>query len=237
MERTFDRLVQFDERSRRFRAVEGIEDLPFRSYTWPCKTWLDQGPDGACVGFAISHELAAIPYAYPVSDDFARLLYHRAQQLDPWEGESYSGTSVLAGMKAVQELHNKKGEKLISEYRWAFGLEDLIRAIGRKGPAVIGCDWWTGMFDTDADGYIHVTGSIAGGHAIMARGVRIRYRKDVPLVPNRMDSVDMDKSYITLHNSWSKEWGLDGTCKISLTDMDRLLKEDGEAVIPVVRSR
>jgi hypothetical protein len=140
-------------------------------------------------------------------------------------------------MKAVQELHNKKGEKLISEYRWAFGLEDLIRAIGRKGPAVIGCDWWTGMFDTDADGYIHVTGSIAGGHAIMARGVRIRYRKDVPLVPNRMDSVDMDKSYITLHNSWSKEWGLDGTCKISLTDMDRLLKEDGEAVIPVVRSR
>jgi hypothetical protein len=237
MNRTFDRVKQFDERSRNFRVAEGIEDLPFRSYTWPCKTWNDQGTEGACVGFSISHELAAIPVAYPTTPDFARLLYHRARQLDPWPGEDYEGTSVLAGMKAVQELHNKKGEPLISEYRWAFGLEDLIRAIGRKGPAVLGVDWHSGMMAPDLNGYLHVNDDIVGGHAILARGVRIKYRKGMASIANRMESVDLDASYITLHNSWGKDWGNNGTAKISLTDMDKLLRNYGEAVIPIARNK
>lgn len=229
--RTLDRLKQFDEKSRQFRLIGAVDtELAFRSYTWPCRTWNDQGSEGACVGFAISHELAAVPVKIPTDNTLARNIYHRARFLDPWPGENYEGTSVLAGMKAMIEMYPG------FEYRWAFGLEDLIRALGRKGPAVLGVDWWTGMFNTDAKGFLHVSGSIAGGHAIMARGVTIRYRKDVPLIPNRMDSLDLDASYITLHNSWGKDWGVNGTARITLRDMDILLKAQGEAVIPVKRA-
>lgn len=236
MQRTFDRKPQFDERSRNFRAVQGIEDRPFRSYTWPCKTWLDQGTEGACVGFGIAHELAAVPVSYKVDDKFAFLLYKRAQQLDPWEGEGYSGTSVLAGMQAVQEAFNSRGKCLIEEYRWGFGLEDVVRMAGHKGPVIIGVNWYTGMFAPDLNGYIHASGNIAGGHCTLVRGVRIKYVKG-NTIPNRFEFVDLDASYATIHNSWGKEWGKDGTVRISLRDLGKLLEEDGEAVIPISRNK
>ena len=234
MERTFDRIPQFDERSRNFPAITGLETLPFRNYTWPLKTWLDQGSEGACVGFGIAHELAATPAVIPVTDEYALAIYRRAQQLDPWEGEAYSGTSVLAGMKAVQEIKNEWGEQLIPEYRWTFGLDELIRVLGRKGPMILGINWYSGMFETDANGYIHKTGELAGGHCILARGQSIKYISPGDKVS--FNNVDLDQSYVTLHNSWGVNWGKAGTAKISLRDLQDLLGEWGEAVLPISRN-
>lgn len=236
MDYTFDRIEQFDERSRSFRATVGLETLPLRSYSWRCNAWNDQGKEGACVGFAWSHELAARPYEYPADATVARQIYNKAKFLDPWEGEAYDGTSVLAGVQALQELLvNKKGEKLIEEYRWAFGIEDLVRALGYKGPAVLGVQWWSGMFTTDANGFIKPVGQIAGGHAILARGVKIvKIDKSKPAT---WDNVDMDKSYIILRNSWGQDWGLAGDARISLRDMDTILQANGEACIPVHRRK
>jgi hypothetical protein len=230
-----DRKPRFDERSRGFRAVEGIETLSFRNYTWSLKKWLNQHREGACVAFGICHELAAIPVVVDVDEEMALRIYRRAKQLDPWPGEDYDGTSVLAGMKAIQELKTPFGEQLIPEYRWAFGIEDLVRVVGRKGPAILGLNWYEGMFNIDADGYIRKTGNLAGGHCILARGVKVKYLTK----GNKKDfsNVDMLNSYFILHNSWGKEWGTNGTCKISFADMDALLKEDGEAVIPITRKK
>lgn len=234
IKRTFDRKPQFDERSRNYPAIVlGLDALPFRNYTWPLKEWLDQGSEGACVGFGISHELACVPAVIPVTNESARVLYKRAQQLDEWEGDSYEGTSVIAGMKAVQELKNDKGELLIPEYRWTFGLEELIRVLGRKGPMVIGCNWYTGMFDTDEKGFIHKTGELAGGHCVLGRGQSIKYLTPGDKVS--FSNVDLDKSYITIHNSWGKSWGIEGKAKISLRDVQALLAEWGEAVLPIGR--
>lgn len=235
MKRKLDRKVHFDERSRNFKAVEGIEDKPLRNYTWPLRKWLNQGSEGACVGFGISHELAAIPAVVEVDNDFAYKLYDRAKQLDPWEGENYDGTSVLAGMKAVQEQTNNRGKKLIEEYRWAFGIEDVVKVLGRKGPIVLGINWYNDMFDTDENGFIHKSGGIAGGHCILARGQHLIYK--TPGNKKDFSNVDMDKSYIVLHNSWGRNWGTTGTAKISLTDLDALLNESGEAVIPETRNK
>ena len=73
------------------------------------------------------------------------------------------------------------------------------------------------MMDTDRKGYVHVTGDVVGGHAILCNRVNVTDR------------------YFGLSNSWGPsgavmyQWGLGGTCRISLADMKRLLAEDGEA--------
>lgn len=207
-----DRLVQFDERSRAFpiRALVGAQKA--RSYTWACTTVLDQGNEGACVGFAWTHELLARPKPIEgLTNDAALATYRLAQTLDEWPGEAYSGTSVLAGVKALQQ------QGYYGEYRWAFGLEDLVLAIP-KGPAVLGIPWWDSMYEAPG-GWVRVGGTKVGGHAILARGVNVTGR------------------YITLHNSWGPDWGNNGDARISFDDLDKLLKDDGEACIPVERKR
>ena len=233
--RTFDRIPKFDERSRNFRAVAGLEPHPLRSYTWgfPVPTWLDQGQEGACTGFAWAHELACRPAVVPATDELALRIYHRGQQLDEWEGEDYSGTSVLAGAKAVSELQNTHGQSLLKSYRWVFGLDDLVRVLGYRGPVVLGINWYSGMWATDEDGFVRVEGEKSGGHAILARGIRLFWQGE----GRTLADVDLERSFVLLRNSWGQSWGLNGDCKVSLNDMDMLLQQDGEGCVPLVRHR
>lgn len=233
-----DRLPEFDERSRGYgirTLLADYGDDAVRSFTWKCDTFNDQGREGACVGFSWSHEMAAKPVPIVAGPSTAMRIYKRAQLIDQWPGENYSGTSVLAGAKAVQELVNPQSKKsVMPEYRWAFSLKDLVQAIAYKGPAVLGVNWYQGQFSPDSDGFIHVTGPIMGGHAILAKGVKI-----IKLDKTKgfsWTNTDLDKSYVVLHNSWGPGWGQHGTCKISLTDLGRLLDERGEACIPVLRN-
>jgi hypothetical protein len=209
-----DRCVQFDERSRGFPIRAALAGRVRRSYTWRCTTWLDQGREGACVGAALTHELAARPSEVRgLTMRHAVETYHEAQRLDPWIGGSYpgavpfyEGTSVLAG---VQALHARGW---FETYRWAFGLEDVLLGLGHNGPAVLGLNWYEGMMATDPAGFIAPTGRLLGGHAILARGTN---------VPG---------DFTTLRNSWGPDWGIDGDCRIRNSDLARLLHEQGEAV-------
>lgn len=215
------RITQFDEKSRSYPVRAAVESKEPRSYTWACSKNLDQGQEGACVGFAVAHELIANPVQVKgITEKFAiEKIYWEAQKNDPWEGGSYpgatpqyEGTSVLEGVKAAQKLG------YIEEYRWAFGLEDLILAVGYVGPAILGLNWYDGMFDSHNCGYIHKYGELAGGHAILCRGVNIK------------------EKYFILHNSWGPDWGYKGCTRVSWDDMEALLHEEGEAVIPMKRS-
>ena len=207
-----DRVVHFDEESRKFPITAIVPPKP-RSYTWRCDTWLDQGQEGACVGFSWAHELAGKPKPVKdVTNILAQAIYQDAQKNDEWPGENYEGSSVLGGAKAVQAMG------YIGEYRWAFGLDDLILALGHAGPAVLGINWYEGMFTPDADGFVRPGNSaIAGGHAILAIGVSVKGK------------------YVKLHNSWGRDWGHNGEAKITFEDLDRLLHEQGEACVPVSR--
>ncbi len=193
------RLVQFDERSRNFpvRALRTTEQAP-RSRMWRCRRALDQGPNGACVGFSMAHELIANPVPVRVRAKFAKQLYREAQKADPWDGGSYpgaspryEGTSVLAGIKRLKELG------YVSEYRWAFSLEDLVMAVGHLGPAVLGIPWDEGMNEPASCGRLHVSGRMLGGHAILCRGVNVKRR------------------LFLLHNSWGPSWAKHGVATIS----------------------
>jgi hypothetical protein len=212
-----DRLVSFDDRSRSFpiRAALDDHEAKPRTHEWPLGIRLNQGREGACTGFAVTHEAAAEPDPVPgLDDEVARSVYRRAQQLDEWPGEDYSGSSVLAAVKAGVELGWYR------EYRWAFGLDDLILALSWKGPAVLGIPWYEGMENTDGYAHVNVAGGVTGGHAIVANAV------DVENFGGR----------VKLTNSWGADWGWHGTCWITFADLDRLLHEQGEACIPLLRS-
>lgn len=212
-DKKLDRVIYFDPASRDYPVRKLIGDKPLRGYTWGLSERFDQKSEGACVGFAWAHELAARPKLIPgMNNNVARTIYKEAQKIDEWHGEDYSGTSVLAGAKTVQ----KSGS--IGSYRWCFSLEDAILAVGYAGPIILGLNWYEGMFDTDASGFIHPTGRWVGGHAIVARGVSVK------------------RKYFLLSNSWGQGWGVGGDCKISFDDLDRLLKEQGEACAPLLRT-
>jgi hypothetical protein len=228
--RIVDRLPEFDERSRLYAAVSPIDTRPFRNRGWTCDVYNDQGSEGACVGFAWSHELSARPRIIPKDAAFALEIYHRAQELDQWPGEDYSGTSVLAGVKAVREHMNSQGVPYIGSYRWAFGIQDVLRVLSYAGPVVLGIDWYYDMYFPDSVTHrITPTGELVGGHAILAKHQKIV--KLDPLLPAQWDNLDLDKSHVRLHNSWGTNYGLGGDAFISVRDLDKLLLDGGEACI------
>lgn len=216
-DRRLDRLPQFDKRSRAFPIRELLTPKPLVTKTWRCWTWLDQGREGACVGFSWSHELAAEPMTIPLrTNDSAREIYNDAKKIDEWAGEDYSGTSVLAGAKVVQS------RGYMPEYRWCFGIDDLVNTLSHHGPVVLGIPWLRSMFNPDAKGVLKVEGEVAGGHAILARGVLLK---------------KFGRPVVRLRNSWGRDWGYDGDCFVYFEDMERLLKMDGDACVPVRRRR
>jgi hypothetical protein len=211
----FGRRVEFDERSRGYpaRAALRAAEAP-ATRVWDCQTYLDQGDDGACVGFGWAHEVNADPAvpSPPLGYLDAMGIYFAAQLVDEWPGEDYEGTSVLAGAKVVQ----RRG--YMAEYRWAFGLGDALLAISQLGPVVLGVNWYESMMDVNDAGWLRVYGGVAGGHALLARGVDVAERS------------------VLLHNSWGESWGVGGTAKLSWDDLDRLLHESGEACVPLARA-
>lgn len=225
IERTLDRRVQYDEKSLGYpvRALLGARQP--RSYTWAHYV-TDQGSQGACVGHGCAQEAAARPrpvFGDPVRapaprallEAMARKAYARAQQLDPWPGEepTYSGTSVLAGMKAGQEAGWWSG------YRWALGpgpdaaAQDVILSLGYRGPVIAGTGWRRGMWRPDSDGYLRATGPVEGGHCYLLTGYSVK--RDAVYTPN--------------------SWNGDGAGWITRSDLVSLLADDGEAVIPTRR--
>lgn len=192
-----------------------------RSYTWQVPEPLDQGSEGACVGFGFAHELAARPVPIAgITNDYAFAIYHWARQHDEWPGENYDGTSVLAGAKAVSEWL-----ALITEYRWAFSLDDVVRTIAYRGPVILGCNWWTGMMRPESDGRIRPSGVIEGGHCILApRHTGERY------------GIKEQRRRVYVYNSWgyADRWPW---AWLTYDDFERVLLEAGEACVPVIRKR
>lgn len=221
-----DRIPQLEPKNRRYavaRKAVGtlIEERP-KTRRWTLGTWLDQGSEGACVGFARAHDMASKPQPWKnVTAEMAKQVYDRARQLDQWPGDQHSGSSVLGGALAAVEFGYLK------EYWWAFTLEEFLIMLSHRAPAVVGVNWYSDMADPDAKGYIHPTGSLDGGHSILLYGQSLVKGKEGPY------GLDLDASYVLFWNSWGKNWGKNGTARMTMRDWDKLRKEDGEVCFSV----
>lgn len=210
----------WDERSRDYPVRDILTGITRVNKNWPCNLWLDQLQEGACVGFACAHEAGAEPVAVPgMTDAIARDIYKRAQRIDEWPGENYDGTSVLAGAKIMVE------SKYWLEYRWAFGIDDVIDTLVEKGPVVFGTPWYQSMFQPQADGRMIISGVASGAHAYLG------------------NNLDWNGGKLWIHNSWMKKpdgsgsfWGINGNAWMPLEDFDKLLKQGGQAMVPVKRN-
>lgn len=209
---------------------DGSRDYPVRALLdptaarqdkdWPCNVWLDQLSEGACVGFCCGHEAAAEPVAVRgMTDAIARSIYKDAQKIDEWPGESYEGTSMLAGAKIM------KSRGFWSEYRWCFGVDDLIDTMCNLGPVCFATPWYSSMFAPDREGRMHISGVAASAHAYLGR------------------KIEWSRGRIWMRNSWMKKpdgsgsfWGINGEAWMPLEDWDKLLKQGGQVMVPVKRT-
>lgn len=218
------RIPFWDPRSNNYllRQLPSYGAYKLRSYTWHIGVQLDQGQEGACVGFSFGHELACTPVpVMGITNQFAReRLYWTFQQNDDWPGGAYpgavpqyEGTTVHAGAM------NLKSRGYYGEVRWADTEEEFAYAIGYYGPGVIGVNWYQGMMNIDTNGILQPTGSIAGGHAILVKGFSYK------------------KGLYRLHNSWGSNWGINGDAYVTRDTMARLRSEQGEFCIPIRRNK
>lgn len=226
-DKIFNWAPKFDERSKDFTIGELIKKRPVRrDKQWRSGQILDQGREGACVGFGWTAEALATPVPVNLAwlkvdaprtpNEFAANVYHIAKTIDDYAGEDYDGTSVLAGAKVMQQFG------LIKEYRWAFGIEDVIDSLLAKGPVVLGIWWYDGMYSAP-NGVLKVSGKKVGGHCITAVGYKTAA------------SSKTGEASIILQNSWGEDWGINGLAEISVKDLAALLKDGGEACVPIQR--
>jgi hypothetical protein len=143
---------------------------------------------------------------------FAIHVYKEAQKIDPWPGENYEGTSVLAGAQILHRLG------YIDSYWWAFGIDQVLHALVHD-PVVVGVPWFSDMYSTDERGIVSIGGTLVGGHAICLTG----------FAPMRVGNVR--ELYVRWRNSWGAGYGVKGDGWISAANLERLLNQFGEACV------
>jgi hypothetical protein len=195
-------------------AMPRVLQRPSVKY-WPfMRDPLDQGQTGTCVGHGWKGWMLAAPVTRttPDAEPTAMTIYREATTLDEWadnDGDLQAGTSVRAGAKALLARGH------IREYRWCWDLKTAVDFLLTGGPVVIGVNFYEGMFDLDANGFMGVGGNFVGGHCMLLLGAN---------EPRRV---------VRGLNSWGKGWGQKGRFWMTFSDLERLISENGEVCAAV----
>lgn len=210
----FGRRFAPDARDKQFQIPRTTVPAGVTQRTWFTRDVFDQGYSSECVAYAGVGWLVAGPVRNIKEPPGFRELYLDCQRNDEWPGEepTYEGTSVRSLMRVLR----RRG--YMSEYRWAWSLEPIVNHVLATSPTVWGTNWYSGMMEIDADGFLSAKGELVGGHAYLVIGA------------NRSKACpDGSKGAIRIINSWSRNWGDKGRAWLSFNDAAKLLAEDGEA--------
>lgn len=214
------RLVEHDEQSRQHPARRATQP---RTVLWTHSApVLDQGDLGSCTGHALAQCLNTGRFRSArgtrgryLDHAAARALYASATVLDDFPGAwppHDTGSSGLAVCKAGVRAGYLAG------YQHAFGFDHFAAALAIS-PVIVGTTWTDAMFTPDADGFIHPSGSAAGGHEYVVLGINYRAR------------------YVTILNSWGPRWGRRGRARIRFDAFTALLADHGDVTVPIGKVR
>ncbi len=184
-----------------------------RKEWWADGWWGNQGNTPHCCAYSWVHVLEDGPVIQDIVNGrpkpmFAPDKYYReCKKLDGLPKNS-EGTTIRAGAKVAQNL------RLISEYRWANSIDEMVDALLIFGPIIAGTHWYSGMNSYNSNGLMNVSGRNLGGHAYVINGV------------------DTDRELFRVKNSYGKSWGKDGYGYISFSDFDTLLDRGADICIP-----
>ena len=128
---------------------------------------------------------------------------------------------MLAGARVMRRLG------FVKEFRWIHALDELLSAVAYLGPVVFGCDWRKGMSKPDPDGFVAPTGGWRGKHCVLINRLHVVRAED--------GTPDRHLSWIGFQNSFGADWGLDGSARVRLQDMERLVT-DMDACVPLFMS-
>jgi hypothetical protein len=192
---------------------------------------LDQGAEGACVGFGTvdaANALALVRwkargYTGGPSDLLtaadALAAYREDRTLDDIPGEAYEGTSVLAGMRGGQ------ARGWWHSYWWSFSVRDTAQTLLQlRTPLVIGVPWFREMFTPGPGGVVRVAGDFMDGHCVAVVGLR------------RTGPGGLAGPWFVIQNSYGASWGDGGLGLIHHRDFAFLISHDGEQAIPQAAS-
>jgi hypothetical protein len=165
---------------------------------------LDQGREGACVGFAWTTEALASPVRVKLKDpnEYARGFYYETLDNDEFEGNADEGTSINAGGNTAR----RRG--LIEGFAWPDTMDEVRDAVIGVGPVVIGIPWFDGMYETNGK-FVEVSGRIVGGHAITLTGYTPKW---------------WGTEWYRWRNSWGLSYGQGGDAWIRGGDLQGLLE-------------
>jgi hypothetical protein len=229
--RKLDYVPDLDDRNndylvRRLMAETGAPKPDWnRSVWWTGGPVLDQGSEGACVGFAATAEYAASPVRGHVGtpqrgNELALGVYNRAKEIDEWEGKDYDGTSTRAGLLVMRE------RKWIESFWWAKTMDEFLGALQAFGPLVIGCRWSEAQYETQgSDAEVVVDDDWVGWHALLVNGYS-------PVYGNKR------KRKLRWRNSWDLSYGKNGNGYIDPELLEHIVfGQGGEAGVVVGRAR
>lgn len=213
------RHIRHDPASLRYLIEETAEVV---SVAWPRHIpILDQGNVGSCTGNALTGALgtgplydAITPLGLTLDERFALAVYSAAETLDgdgpyPPNDNGSSGLSVAFVAKT---------DGYISGYRHATSVAAAHAAL-QAGPFIIGSYWYSGMDTPTAEGIVHATGIVRGGHEYLCR------------------EYDATRDLWWLDNSWSASWGLTGRFAYDTATFTQLLANSGDvsALVPLTQ--
>lgn len=206
------RIRNHDPRSRAYpapRSAAPLRPVAHRVYG----RVLDQGRIGMCVLAAAAGALntaglhRAGERTYTAAD--AEPWYEATTRIDTYPGQyppDDTGTDATAAAKYL------RSRGLIAAWSHVFTGAAGVRAALQLGPVLLGVTWHEGMWETDPEGYIHVTGAAVGGHETFLRA-------------------DPCRGYVVGRNSWGPTWGRGGDYRLSYPNLDALLADGGDATV------
>jgi C1A family cysteine protease len=185
----------------RFKRVAQIAKV------WDCARVLDQGSTGHCVGFSGADFENTLPVFDNVGNQQGHALYYACKEIDG-EPKAEDGSSVHSLAKVLKKIGR------IKTYAFTSSLATIKTWLLTKGSVICGVDWYSGMMNPGATGFVYPTGAVEGGHAFILEGY------------------DPKTDAFTILNSWSSSWSQNGRAKIKANDFAKLLP-NGEAMIAV----